>query len=151
MPVQQKVTVRVAPETVWAFLADGNNWSRWEPDIIEVLALNEGVQLGGSIRVRLKPGRMKATIRFTEVDAPRRLACKTTVANGMMTAHAVFDLTPIDGGTATEVAYTLGMGGPVGVTLQAFNPSKTAKEAGVSLENLARLLRAPVPNDPPST
>ena len=138
--VQRTTTVSAAPAAVWAFLAQGDNWARWEPDIIAVLANNGGLVDGGTLRVRLKPGRMKATIAFSEVDAPRRLVARTTVANGMMTARAVFELTATDGGAATDVSYTLGMGGPVGVVLQALMPNKVAKEAQVSLDNLAQLV-----------
>ena len=137
--VQRKAIVPTAPSAIWAFLADGDNWSQWEPDIVKVLSHGEGLVDGGAMRVRLKPGRMKATVTFSEVDAPRRFVCQTSVANGMMTARAVFELTPVDDGAATEVSYTLDMGGPVGVVLRTVNPNKIAKEAQVSLNNLVRL------------
>ena len=94
------------------------------------------------MRVRLKPGRMPATVVFRDVIAPRRLACETTVANGMMTAAAVFELVPKDNGVATEVSYTLDMGGPVGFLLRSFAPNKLAKQAKVSLDNLTQAIQA---------
>ena len=140
--VHRTTTIRAAPEALWAFLAEGDNWARWEPDIVEVLSSDGGLSEGGTLRVRLKP-RFTATITFTEVAPTRRLVCNTTVANGMMTARAVLELAGVEGNAATNVSYTLSMGGPVGWVIRTLTPGKVIKEAETGLDNLARLACEP--------
>ena len=140
--IQRNAVIRAAPEMVWAFLADGRNWSQWEPDIVEVLTVNGGLRDGGSLRARMKP-RLKATIEFKEVDAPRRFVCLTSLAAGLLAARGVFELQPVEDGTATDLSYTLRAGGPVGVVIRTFNPKKFSKGVEEGLDNLVRLAAGP--------
>ena len=109
---------------------------------MQVLSADSTVETGGGWRVRLKPGRMKATIRFLEIDAPRRLVCRTTVSAGMMTADAAFELEPSGSGEETALSYRLQMGGPVGIVLQAINPNKVDKQLKTGLANIVALAGA---------
>ena len=134
--IRHSAIIAASPDDVWAFLAHGPNWARWEPDILHVLSFEDELQVGGALRVRLKPGRMKATIRFLEVEPRMRLACRTTVSAGMMTADAVFELRPGPAAADTDFSYSLRMNGPVGAVLQAVNPDKVDRQLRTGLANI---------------
>jgi uncharacterized protein YndB with AHSA1/START domain len=70
-------TVRAAPEDVFRFLADLENWPRWQSDM-KSTRLTEGQrgELGAVYRYLSKAMGMTfdSTVRLTRVDAPREVA-----------------------------------------------------------------------------
>jgi uncharacterized protein YndB with AHSA1/START domain len=70
-------TVRAAPEDVFRFLADLENWPRWQSDM-KSTKLTEGQsgQAGAVYRYLSKAMGMTfdSTVRLTRVDAPREVA-----------------------------------------------------------------------------
>jgi uncharacterized protein YndB with AHSA1/START domain len=70
-------TVRAAPEDVFRFLADLENWPRWQSDM-KSTSLREGQrgELGAVYRYVSKAMGMTfdSTVRLTKVDAPHEVA-----------------------------------------------------------------------------
>lgn len=70
-------TVRAAPEDVFRFLADLENWPRWQDDM-KSTTLTEGQagQVGAVYRYLSKAMGMTfdSTVRLVKVDAPREVA-----------------------------------------------------------------------------
>jgi len=70
-------TVRAAPEDVFRFLADLENWPRWQSDMRSTsLAEGRRGEVGAVYRYLSKAMGMTfdSTVRLTRVDAPRELA-----------------------------------------------------------------------------
>lgn len=70
-------TVRAAPEMVFSFLADLENWPRWQGDMKSThLAEGQPGQVGTVYRYVSKAMSMTfdSTVRLTRVDAPREVA-----------------------------------------------------------------------------
>ena len=70
-------TVRAAPEDVFAYLADLENWPKWQGDMQSAsLASGERGQLGAVYRYVSKAMGMTfdSTVRLTRVDAPHEVA-----------------------------------------------------------------------------
>jgi uncharacterized protein YndB with AHSA1/START domain len=70
-------TIRAAPEDVFRFLADLENWPRWQSDMKSTtLADGQPGQVGAVYRYLSKAMGMTfdSTVRLTRVDAPREVA-----------------------------------------------------------------------------
>ncbi|HEV8697497.1 MAG TPA: SRPBCC family protein [Candidatus Limnocylindrales bacterium] len=70
-------TIRAAPEEVFRFLADLENWPRWQSDMKSTrLAEGQRGELGAVYRYLSKAMGMTfdSTVHLTKVDAPREVA-----------------------------------------------------------------------------
>lgn len=70
-------TIRAAPEDVFRYLADLENWPRWQSDMKSAsLASGERGQVGAVYRYLSKAMGMTfdSTVRLTRVDPPREVA-----------------------------------------------------------------------------
>jgi uncharacterized protein YndB with AHSA1/START domain len=77
MNVTVSGTVRALPEDVFAFLADLENWPRWQSDMKSTMLL-EGERAGVGARYRYVSKAMgrtfDSTVRVVTADAPREVA-----------------------------------------------------------------------------
>jgi uncharacterized protein YndB with AHSA1/START domain len=100
-------------ETVWAILADTENWPRWSRNDTAVLerpgvTVRDGV---GAIR-RLHTGRIRVREEITAFDPPTRLGYRLLSGLPVRDYEATVTLSPGDGGTAIEWAARFGSAVP---------------------------------------
>ena len=88
------VSIRSAPETIWAILTDGSGYADWNPEIVRV----EGsIRLGHKIRahVALNGSRVQpVTVRVTELEPVRRMVWTGGLPLGLFTGLRTFSLEP---------------------------------------------------------
>ena len=93
--------VRAAPEEVFRFLADLENWPRWQSDM-KSATLTEGQpgQVGAVYRYLSKAIGMTfdSTVRLTRVDAPREVAFEGEWT-GMIRPNGRYAVEPAPGGS----------------------------------------------------
>jgi hypothetical protein len=96
--------IRATPAAVWAVLADGAQWTTWNPTIEKV----EGTIAPSAklkVHTKLSPGRA-FPVRVSVFDPPRRMVWTGGMPLGLFRGVRTYTLTPKDGGvefSMTEV------------------------------------------------
>lgn len=104
-------TIAASPERVWAVLADGEAYSKWNPEIVGVrgqFALNARIVA----QVRLGDGAVRSVPqRVVEFQPPHRMAWLGGLPFGLFVGRRTFTVTPSANGT--EFRMHLRMSGPL--------------------------------------
>ena len=93
--------VRAEPEKVFAFLADLENWPRWQSDM-QTTKLEDGTRGQVGARYRYVSNAMgqtfDSTVRLAKVDAPREVAFEGEWT-GMIRPSGRYVIEPVPGGS----------------------------------------------------
>jgi uncharacterized protein YndB with AHSA1/START domain len=98
-------TIPATPEEVFAVLADARTYQHWVVGCDDIRAVEGDWPAVGSRffhTVGVGPIKTKDNTKVVEVDAPHRLVLEAR-ARPAGVATVIFELRPVDGGTATEV------------------------------------------------
>jgi uncharacterized protein YndB with AHSA1/START domain len=98
--VDQSVVIRRPPKEVFAFLADLENWSQWQPDLRENAQTSRGqMDVGTTFRQALDAGgqRIELLGEVTEYEPDENLSLE--YARDGLSVRLNFRLEPIDEGT----------------------------------------------------
>jgi hypothetical protein len=92
------VSIRAAPEAIWAILTDGPGYATWNPEITRV---DGQIVLGQKIKahVLLHGGKVQpVTVRVTELEPMHRMVWTGGLPLGLFTGRRTFSLAPREGG-----------------------------------------------------
>jgi carbon monoxide dehydrogenase subunit G len=106
--VSRRAVVDASPQAVFDYVADLDNLAGWQSGIVEARRTSEGaIGLGSTARVvrQLMGQRLEAPLTVTRHEPPNVLAVESTVSG--VQATAVIELAPLDGGSATDVSFTM--------------------------------------------
>ena len=98
-------TIPATPEDVFAVLADARTYEHWVVGCDDIRAVEGDWPAVGSRffhTVGVGPIKTSDNTKVLEVDPPRRLVLEAR-ARPAGVAKVIFDLRPVEGGTATEV------------------------------------------------
>lgn len=138
MPSAEKtVQINQSPDTVFAFLAQGENDTRWRPNVLDIKHVS-GDGVGARYKQGLRgPGgtRIPADYEVTGFEPGKRLAFKAT---GSVRTEGEYTLTAANGGTSLTLKLAWQ---PSGVS-RLLSPmvSKSFEEEIASLDALRELL-----------
>ena len=106
--VERTVRIPTSPEALFAYLADLDNVAEWQTGVTRAQRTSDGPMGVGStaaVSRELMGQRLEAPLTVNEFEPPRRLGIGSTVSG--VKAQAVLDLSPADGGTATDLAFSM--------------------------------------------
>jgi uncharacterized protein YndB with AHSA1/START domain len=98
--VEHSVVIRRPPEEVFAFLADLQNWSRWQPELRESEQTSRGpIDVGTTFRQALDVGgqRIELFCEVTEYEEDEKLSFH--YARDGLSLGLNFSFEPVEGGT----------------------------------------------------
>jgi uncharacterized protein YndB with AHSA1/START domain len=131
-------TIAAPPETVWAVLADGANWTAWDSGVESFQGrIGRGEQL--RVGVKANPGR-SFPVTVAEFDPPRGMVWQGGMPLGLFTGRRTYTLTPTTGGTqfAMEERYTGPLAGLIGRSIPDLSGSFEQFASGLKSESERR-------------
>ncbi len=135
---EHEVTIRRAPDEVFAFLADGENDPQWRSAVLDVTRVS-GDGPGARYRQGVKGPfgrRLDADYEVTEYEPGRRLAFRVTA--GPVRPRGRYELTPADGGTRVRFALECELSGAK--RLMGPGVSKSMRSEVQNLDRLREVL-----------
>lgn len=142
--VERRAVIGAPPAEVFAYLADLDNIAEWQSGVTSARKTSDGEMRVGATAVvsrELMGQRLEAPLTVTDFEPPRRLAIGSEVSG--VKAHATLDLSPAEGGAATDLAFAMEIRGSM---LTRFMEPMIASAAGgdidTSLERLQERFRA---------
>jgi uncharacterized protein YndB with AHSA1/START domain len=133
-----EIVVDVAPERVWAMLADIAGWRAWMPGI-RWAVLEKAFAAGGYVTLIPLVGRRQTAYRIDAVVEPRMLALGFTIGP-VASLRTTWTLEP--DGTGTRLTYTVEVDGPFRRALVAATARKLHDGAPALLEALRTAIPA---------
>lgn len=137
--VERRAKVAAPPPEVFAFLADLDNIGEWQAGVVSIERTSPG-PMGAGTTVRLVRDlmgqRVEAPLTVTDYEEASVLGIESTVSG--VNARAMLDLTPMDGGDATELHFSVEIRGRSIMT--GFLEGVVAKAAATDIDaSLARI------------
>jgi hypothetical protein len=90
------ITINASPDTVWAILTNGAQWTSWNPTVEK---LEGTITPGGKLKVftKLSPGQA-FPVRVSEFTPPRKMVWTGGMPLGLFKGERTYTLTPVSGG-----------------------------------------------------
>jgi carbon monoxide dehydrogenase subunit G len=135
------VTIQRPVETVFAFIADGEQGPRWRSGVLDIKRVSgDGVGARYTQGVRGPLGRrISADYEITVYESNRRIEFQTTA--GPVRPHGRYDLEPADGGTRLTFTLDAKLSG-VRKLLMGSMVQRTMDDEVASLDRVRQLLEA---------
>jgi uncharacterized protein YndB with AHSA1/START domain len=138
--VERTARIAAAPDELFAYIADLDNLPEWQSGVTGTRRTSDGeLGVGASAYVtrELMGQRMEAPLTITEYDPPQRLGVGSEV--GGVKASATMQLTPADGGGATDLTFAMEIRGSMLTTfMEPMIASAASGDIDASLERLRR-------------
>lgn len=106
--VDGSIRVPAPPDEVFAYLADLDNVAEWQGGVTAAHRTSGGPMGVGATAIvtrQLMGQHLEAPLTITAYEPPRRLEIGSEVSG--VHAQAVLEFTPADGGTATDLAFSM--------------------------------------------
>lgn len=106
--VERTATFAAPPAEVFAYLSDLDRLSEWQTGIVDARRTSEGplgVGATATVTRELMGQRIVAPLTITAYEPDRRLGIDSEVSG--VDVAALLHLSPADGGTATEVSFSM--------------------------------------------
>jgi len=136
--VERRAVIATPPAELFAYLSDLENLSEWQMGVKSARPTSDGeMRVGATALVarELMGQTIEALLTITEYDPPRRLAIGSDVSG--VKAHGSLDLAPAQGGSATDLSFTMEIRGSM---LTSFMEPMIASAAGGDIDaSLKRL------------
>ena len=136
--VEGRARLAATPEEVFAYIADLGNLAEWQGGVTAAQRTSEGPMRAGAtaeVTRQVMNQRIVAPLLVTGYDPPRRLAIASKVSG--VEADATLDLSAIEHGRATELAFAMEIRGS-GLT-SFMEPMIAGAARGDILASLERL------------
>lgn len=137
--VERQTVIGAPPAEVFAYLSDLDTLPEWQAGITDARQTSEGgMRVGATALVtrELMGQQIQAPLTVTEYEPPRRIVIDSEVSG--VKAHATLDLTPTDGGKATDLSFAIEIRGSL---LTTFMEPMIASAAGGDIEATLERIR----------
>jgi carbon monoxide dehydrogenase subunit G len=137
--VERTARIAVAPDELFAYVADLDNLPEWQSGVTSTRRTSDGeLGVGATAHVtrELMGQRMDAPLTVTDYDPPHQLGIGSEL--GGVKAAALMQLRPADGGSATDLTFSMEIRGS---RLTSFMEPMIASAAGGDIDASLERLR----------
>jgi uncharacterized protein YndB with AHSA1/START domain len=106
--VEGRTRLAASPDEVFAYVADLDNLAEWQGGVTAAHRTSDGPMRAGAtaeVTRQMMNQRIVAPLLVTAYDPPRRLGIASKVSG--VEADATLDLSELDGGLATDLAFAM--------------------------------------------
>ena len=106
--VEGRTRLAASPDEVFAYVADLENLAEWQGGVTAAHRTSDGPMRAGAtaeVTRQMMNQRIVAPLLVTAYDPPRRLGIASKVSG--VEADATLDLSELDGGAATDLAFAM--------------------------------------------
>jgi uncharacterized protein YndB with AHSA1/START domain len=144
--VEGRARLAASPEEVFAYVSDLDNLAEWQGGVTAAHRTSDGPMRAGAtaeVTRQVMNQRIVAPLLVTAYDPPRRLGIASKVSG--VEADATLDLSELDGGAATDLAFAMEIRGS---GLTSFMEPMIAGAARGDIESSLERLQARFAADP---